>query len=129
MEDSLNIRTLCIPTSLEETPYIVTLNKYGDFSDKIGCRALDVVCLWDDGETSVDCFLDDEGMINNSPVNNYWLRSYLRGFTIQPFYGKALISMTNLDTGESIDIDPVFVSKILKENFGFTDFELSALNI
>ena len=129
MEDSLNIRALCIPTSLEEKPYIVTLNNYGDFSDEIGCRSLDVVCLWDDGEISIDCFLDDEGIINNSPDNNYWLRSYLRGFTIQPFYGKTLISMTNLDTGESIDIDPVFVSKILKENFGFKESELSALNI
>ena len=127
MEDKLNIRAIYIPISLHDSPRIVNIGDHSSFSNAIGCRCIDVVSLWESDTVSIDCFVDDEGMINGSEINGYWLRAFAMHKTTQPLYGATLVSMTDLNTGDSIDIDPVAVCKVLREHFGFTERDLSAI--
>lgn len=120
------IKAVVIPTSLKDKPYIVTINAYTDYYKHIGCRSFDVVTLDDNGKIAVDCYVDDEGLINSSPVNEYFLRAYRRGIANQPLFGIGVVNITDLDSGESIDLDINAVTRVLMD-LGFSYEELSNL--
>jgi hypothetical protein len=68
--------------------------------------------------------VDDEGMINGSPVNEYWLRAYQLGIVNNPLFGICVITMTDTNTGDSTETDLNLVKEVLIK-YGFTRDELS----
>ena len=121
----MTIKAVVIPTSLNDKPYVTTIkDDYKAYYPIIGCRAFDVVELDEEQGKSVDCFVDDEGMINGSPVNEYWLRAYHLGLVYNPLFGIGVITMTDRNTGDSTETDLTMVKKTLRK-YGFTDEELS----
>ena len=114
-----------IPTSLKDKPYATMIeDHYTAYYPIIGCRCFDVVELDEANGKSVDCYVDDEGMINKSPINEYWLRAYKNGITNNPLFGVCVITMTDLETGDSTETDLNLVKEVLKR-YGFTEKELS----
>lgn len=114
-----------IPTSIHDKVRIVRMrDSYKAYYPVIGCERFDVVELDEADGKSVDCYVDDEGMLNGSPVNEYWLRAYQNGLTRQPLFGICVVSMTDLESGESTKTDLSTVKATLKK-FGFKDRELS----
>lgn len=114
-----------IPTSLGDKVHTVRMrNNYKAYYPVIGCQCFDVVELDEHDGKSVDCYVDDEGMINGSPVNEYWLRAYQLGLMRSPLFGTCVVSMTDLSSGESTATDLKAVKATLKK-FGFKDSELS----
>ena len=119
------IKAVVIPTSLQDKPYVTTIkDDYKSYYPIIGCRAFDVVELDECNGKSVDCYVDDEGMINGTPINEYWLRAYQLGLVYNPLFGIGVITMSDLETGDSTETDLTLVKQTLKK-YGFTDKELS----
>lgn len=121
------IEAVVIPVSLKDKPYVVSIeDKYQSYLPLIGCRCFDVVELYSDDKVSVDCYVDDEGLINGSPVSVYWFRAYKEGLIHSPLFGVSVITMTNMETGETTETDLSLIKKTLA-SFGFTQEELLAL--
>ena len=123
----MSVKAVVIPVSLKEKPYITTIEDYKSYYPIIGCRAFDVVSLDEYDHYSVDCFVDDEGQLNGSPVNQYFLRAYRAGLVHYPLFGIGVVNLTDLDTGESAELDSKLVKDTLKK-YGFIDSELSNLD-
>lgn len=121
------MRGIVIPTLLGSKPFVIDLgqNQLQTFYKVIGCRCIDIVELDENNGISVDCVIDDEGLLDDQPINQFWGRSYLFGRCNIPLFGITVITMTDLETGETIDIDLPKVRRILVEKFGFTERELS----
>ena len=118
-------KVVVIPTFLKENTYVTEIdNVYSAYYPIIGCRCYDVVELGGNDALSVDCFVDDEGMINGSTVNEYWLRAYKQGLIYSPLFGICVLSMSDRETGDGTETDLNLVRDTLKE-YGFTDDELS----
>lgn len=114
-----------IPTSIRNKVHTVRMrDSYKAYYPVIGCEHLDVVELDEADGKSVDCYVDDDGMLNGSPVNEYWLRAYQKGLVRQPLFGVCVISMTDLESGESTKTDLAKVKATLKK-FGFKDREFN----
>ena len=114
-----------IPTSLKQKLHVVKMpNDYTAYYPIIGCDCFDVVELGGSNGKSVDCYVDDNGIGNGSPVNEYWYRAYRKGLTHSPLFGVCVITMTDMKTGESTKTDLAEVKSTLRK-FGFTDDELS----
>ena len=122
----MSIKAVVIPVSLKEKPYITTIDDYRSYYPIIGCRAFDVVTLYDDDHCSVDCYIDDEGQINESPVNQYFLRAYQAGLVNYPLFGIGVVNITDLESGESSELNIDLVKDTLK-NYGFIESELEDL--
>lgn len=121
---SKHIKVVVIPVSLEVKPYVAEIDDdYRSYYPLIGCRTFDVVSLYSKDGKSVDAFVDDEGQINGSPVNEYWLRSYYLNKVHYPLYGISVITITDENSGESADMDLGLVREALLE-LGFIDSEL-----
>lgn len=118
-------QAVVIPVSLKDKLYVTTIkDHYTAYYPIIGCRCFDVVELWERDHKSVDCYVDDEGMINGSPVNEYWLRAYQLGIVNNPLFGICVITMTDTNTGDSTETDLNLVKEVLIK-YGFTRDELS----
>ena len=121
------MKVIVIPTSLSDKPYLAEVEGYHlrTWYSIIGCRCIDVVEIQYSDKDSIDCIVDDEGMINGSPVNQYWARAYKKGFCYNPLFGITLITMTNTDNGETIDLDIPRIKEELINHYGFTKEELN----
>lgn len=129
LESVRKIKAVVIPTSLSDKIKVVELDDtYRSYYPIIKCRLIDVVELYSDDRISVDCVVDDEGILNDKPMNEYWLMSYLNGKSNSPLYGITVITMTDLDTGETIDTDLSFVKNILIRDYGFSASQLRDIN-
>lgn len=124
---SKHIKVVVIPVSLEVKPYVAEIDDdYRSYYPIIGCRAFDVVSLYSKDGKSVDAFVDDEGQINGSLVNEYWLRAYYLNKVHYPLYGISVITITDENSGESADMDFWLVREALLE-LGFIDSELDGI--
>ena len=124
------MRGIVIPTLLGSKPFVIDLgpNQLQTFYKVIDCRCIDIVELDEDNAIAIDCVIDDEGLLASKPINQYWGRSYLFGCCDMPLFGITVITMTDLSTGETIDINLSKVRRILVEKFGFTESELIDCN-
>lgn len=125
------MKAIVIPIFLNQQPYLieVPLNKeLKTYYDTIGCRLIDVVTLYSNDHIAIDCIVDDEGVINGSMPNRYWLRSYVNEKSLIPLFGVTIITMTDLDTGETIDLDLKKAKDVLIRAYGFTDKELENIH-
>ncbi|WP_143542703.1 DUF3846 domain-containing protein [Rhodococcus qingshengii] len=80
---------------------------------EIDCRAFDVVGLAGDENTSLDMWVDDEGMYTSTPnVCASAIVHELRADAQAYYFGTALFATSN-DEGETIDLSPEHVVKVL----------------
>lgn len=124
------MKALVIPTSFVDKPFVIDVPKGKElqtYYSTIGCRLIDIVELHYDeaSNKTIDCIVDDEGLLNGSEINLYWAKAYVLGLINSPLYGTTIITMSNLTTGNSIGISLSQVKNVLIENYGFTedDFE------
>lgn len=124
----MGVKAVVIPVSFNDKPFLVELldnNHLASLYKYIGCSCIDVVYLAEYDDHSVDMFVDDEGLLNESPLNQYFLRAYRNGLCVSPLAGVGVVTRSN-DEGETVDIDLQETKTVLKE-FGFTEEELSNL--
>lgn len=127
MCEGIRVRqAVVIPTSLKDKPYIHQVGDCRSYNLLIGSRCFDLVYLDEQGNKSVDCCVDDEGRLNGSPINEYWERAYKAGLALFPIYGRCVITMSDIETGDDIETDLNVVKEALLK-FGFTEDELSFL--
>ena len=122
----MSVKAVVIPVLLSEKLYITDIEDYRSYYPIIGCRCFTLISLYEDDKVSVDCYLDDEGRLNDSPINQYWERAYKEGDLPYPLYGIGVINLTSQDDGESVGLDLDLVKKVLKD-FSFSEEELSVL--
>lgn len=125
------MKAIVIPIFLNQQPYLieVPLNKeLKTYYDTIGCRLIDVVTLYSNDHVAIDCIVDDEGVINGSMPNRYWLRSYVNEKSLIPLFGVTIVTMTDLDTGETIDLNLKKAKDVLIRTYGFTNEELENIH-
>ncbi|KZF17959.1 hypothetical protein A2J01_22370 [Rhodococcus sp. EPR-134] len=80
---------------------------------EIDCRAFDVVGLTGDDDTSLDMWVDDEGMYNSTPnLAASGIARELKEDAQAYYFGTALFATSN-DEGETVDLRPEHVSKVL----------------
>ena len=121
-------KAVVIPVSLNEYPYVTQLseNHLESFYKIIGCTCIDLVCLDErDDDTSIDMYVDDEGLLNQSPMNAYFMRAYKNGLCNAPLAGIGVVTKTDSE-GETVDVDLEDLRSLLKE-YGFSDRELESL--
>lgn len=121
-------KAVVIPTSFLEVPYVTMLsrNHLESFHKIIGCSCIDLVRLDEkDDYSAIDMIVDDEGLINQSPINAYFYRAYNKGLCDAPIAGIGVITKTDSE-GETVDVDIEDLISLLKE-YGFSDRELESL--
>ena len=118
-------KAIVVPVSLENKPYLTTINDYKDYYPVMGCRLFDVISLYEENSLSVDCYVDDEGA-GVAEVNQYFLKPYLSGITAYPIYGTVVINLTDTRSGESAELDLCLVRKAL-DLFGLDEDILSSI--
>lgn len=109
------MKAVVIPTSLNNKPYLIELgnNENEVFHRVIGCNCIDSICLSNDGRYSIECILDDEGLIKRLPFNEYWNISAYR------LVGTLIICMTDRLTGETVELDLNKVKSVLVNYYNF----------
>ena len=125
------MKAIVIPTSLNDKPYLIDLNELSRELDTyykyIGCDCIDFVTIYSDYKRSVDVIVDDTGLLNGSPINEYWKRACEKGQANYPLAGKTVISMTNRRSGETCKLDLDFVKTVLVELYAFTEEDLQCI--
>lgn len=71
------MKAILIKTDFEDIPSFIEFNSDNElntYHKYIGCIFTDTTTLWYDGERySIDCVVDDEGMLNSSKMNErFW---------------------------------------------------------
>ena len=125
------MKAIVVPIYLTERPYMIDvhpMNELATYYKTINCRLIDVVTIYNNEHIAIDCIVDDEGLINYQELNHYWLRAYLYDKCNLPLFGITIITMTNLDTGDTIDLDLNKAKDVLKHMYGFTDYELENIH-
>ena len=110
----MEVKAIVIPTSLEDKPYLTTIRDYKDYYSAIGCDTFDCFSLYIEANLSVDCYIDDNGL-GIAPVNMYFMKPYRAGVTSCPIFGRVVINVTDIDTGENAELDLCLVRKALSE--------------
>lgn len=119
------MKALVIPISFKDKPHLIDVPKGKElqtYYTTMNCRVIDCVELHYDSTThkAIDCIVDDEGVFDNK-LNNYWARAYLFGLVPVPLFGTTIIVMSNLNNGESVEIDFDKVKSVLISEYGFTE--------
>jgi hypothetical protein len=125
------MKAIVIPVFSNQQPYLIEVplnEELKTYYDTIGCRLIDVVMLYSNDNIAIDCIVDDEGVISGGMLNRYWLRSYMNGDSNIPLFGITIITMTDLDTGATIDLDLKKAKDVLIHMYGFTDEELENIH-
>lgn len=117
-------KAVIIPTSMEELPYIIDIKGYDDYLYYIGCRSIDLLILDEEDGIEVSCYVDDEGILNGSQVNEYFLRAYKKSLIPQVLSGKCVIECTDSEDGEAAELNIQLVKNTLVKYYGFLECEL-----
>lgn len=120
------MKAVVIPVSLNDKPYVkeIPCDHLNFYYSVIGCQCIDLVTLFENEEEeySIDMYVDDEGLLNESPMNQYFLRAYQQGLCNAPLAGIGVVTKTNSE-GYTVDADILEIKSVLKD-FGFSDDEL-----
>lgn len=125
------MKGLVIPTSFDDKPYIIELGKDSlqTYYKTIGCRVIDIVTLgYDKTGLAIDAVIDDEGLLNHSPVNERFFFAYLAQLICSPLFGTVVIVMTNENTGNTTKLNLAKVKNLLVSNFGFMESDFPEEN-
>ena len=127
------MKALVIPTSIDEDMRIIELGKeqLQTYYKVIGCRLIDIVTLgYDDKGYAIDAVIDDEGLLNHSPINERFILAYFAQLICSPLFGTVVIVMTNENTGNTTKLNYRKVKDFLIKNFGFieSDFPVEQTN-
>lgn len=117
------MKAIVVPVSLQEKLKLIDLgsNELNAFYRHIGCDCIDIVSLYGDGRYTIDCIVDDNGLLNDSPINEYWTRAYHHGRANYELAGITVICMTDRNTGDTCELNMDYVKSILKDIYAFTD--------
>ena len=118
------MKGLVIPTSLDDELHIIELGESSlqTFYKTIGCRCIDFVTLgYADENLAIDAVIDDEGLINGSPINQWFIVSYLERVICAPLFGTIIIVITDESTGDIAELDLVKVKNLLIDDFGIPE--------
>lgn len=121
------MKAILVPTSLDEKISLIEFKKSNEldaYYKAIGCHSLDFVCLYNNGEYSIDCIVDDEGLLNGSPINEFWEIPRCLKVLSYSLAGKVIICMTDRRSGDSIDLDDLdveIVKRFLVDNLCFDE--------
>lgn len=114
------MKAVVIPTSLNNKPYLIELgnNENEVFHRVIGCNCIDSICLSNDGRYSIECILDDEGLVKHTPLNQYWNLVCLYNKYNYKLAGTLIICMSDRLTGEIVELNLTKVKSFLINTFG-----------
>lgn len=117
------MKAIVVPVSLQEKLKLIDLgeSELDTYYKYIGCDCIDIVSLYGDGRYTVDCIVDDNGLLNDSPINEYWTRAYHCGRANYELAGITVICMTDRNTGDTCELNMDYVKSILKDIYAFTD--------
>lgn len=118
------MKALVIPVSSDEKMYLIDIGKDAlrTYYKTIGCRVIDIVTLgYGNKGIAIDAVIDDEGLLNHSPVNERFFLSYLFGRCRIPLFGVVIVVMTDENTGETTELNMARVKGTLINNFGFVE--------
>ena len=122
------MKAIVIPTSLNDKPFLIDIgeNELDTYHKYIGCGCLDFVTLYYDycSKRAIECVIDDAGLQNGSPVNEYWKRACNEGHGTYQLAGKTIITMVDRLTGDTCELDLDFIKSVLNELYTFTDEDL-----
>lgn len=115
------MRALVIPVSEKDKPYFVTIDdqELKTYYKEIGCSCIDFCALGYNGRYVLEAAVDDCGLLNGSPLNERFDRVYRNGDANSTLAGVAVISMSDLLTGDTVDLDEDFVISVLCNDLGF----------
>lgn len=121
------MKAIVVPISLQDKLKLIDLgeSELDTYYKYIGCDCIDVVTLYGDGKCTIDCIVDDVGLLNNSPINEYWVRAHRQGQANYELAGISVISMTDRRSGDTCELNIEFVKGILKKLYAFTDDDFS----
>lgn len=118
------MKALVIPASINENMRLIDIGKdpLRTFYKAIGCRLIDVITLTylNRGHyLALDAVVDDEGLLNYSPINERFILAYKTQRICSPLFGTVIIVITDEATGEVIDFEFETVKNILIDRFEF----------
>ena len=123
------MKAIVIPTSLNEKPFVIDLgyNELRSYYKHIGCDCIDFVTLYYDyaSKRAIECVVDDEGLLNGSPINEYWKRACNEGHANYPLAGKTVITMTDRQSGDTCELDIDFTKTVLHDLYAFKHCDLN----
>lgn len=115
----MKIKVLVLP--VHGNPYLTNVdNHYSSFNQIIGSRYIDMVELWNDDNRTLDCIIDDEGLLDGAEPNPYWSLPYNRGKINYPIYGTTVITTSSIESGETFSVDLDLAKRVLVEKYGFS---------
>ena len=127
------MKAILIKTDFEDIPSFIEFNSDNElntYHKYIGCTFTDTTTLWYDGERySIDCVVDDEGMLNSSKMNERFWWAHRKGYINYNLFGNVIIVMTDRFTGETVDLDTNFVIKILCDNCILNNEDIALMRI
>lgn len=118
------MKALVIPASINENMRLINIGKdpLRTFYKAIGCRLIDVITLTylNRGHyLALDAVVDDEGLLNDSPINERFILAYKARRICSPIFGTVVIVMTDEASGETVDLEFETVKNILINKFEF----------
>ena len=123
------MKAIVVPTSLNEKLSVIELGDHelDTYYKYIGCDCVDFVAIYADHNVSIDVIVDDEGLLNGSPINEYWKRACEKGQANYPLAGKTIITMTDRRSGDTCELDLELVKNILYKLYAYTLEDLKFL--
>lgn len=115
------MKAIIVPTSLSESLSVIDLGdrELDSFYKHIGCDCIDYVAIYADDKVSIDVIVDDEGLLNGSPINEYWKRACENGQANYPLAGRTVITMTDRVSGDTCDLDIPLITHVLYTLYAF----------
>lgn len=113
------MKAIKIPVSNNDKLSLIELelNELQTYHKEIGCDYVDFCVLWSNTSYSIDAVIDDSGAINGKLENERFSNSR----SSYKFYGNVIITMTDRNSGETVDIDFELVRYILINVYGFKE--------
>lgn len=118
------MKGLVIPASASEDMKIINLDKHQlqTYYTVIGCRVIDIVTLGYNAKGhAIDAVIDDEGLLNQTPVNDRFVFAYLIKRITAPLFGNIIVVMTDEETGETTKFDYTSIKDCLIKNYCFVE--------
>lgn len=117
------MKALMIPVPHNNKPVVIELgdNELQTYHKEIGCDCIDICHLWRNSEVFIDAVVSDCGAIDGTKVNERFYMAYRDRLCNYPLYGIVIITMTDIKSGDTLDLDLNLVKKVLMSYYGFSD--------
>ena len=116
------MKAIVVPTSMNDKIHVAEIN-HEDLRTVyklIGCDCVDAVTIYRDMNGSIDCFVDDEGLLNDSAINEYFEIPFALGLSNCHLAGVVVITMSD-KYGEWAETDINKVKAVLMGCYKFKE--------